>query len=307
LEKSSDVVIYGEGLSCSIKRAHTLQMGNKVSTAVEKLVHSSIYQPPYVNYTRRVCRFVRTRDGDSIAMRLYSPDADVVNRFVGGEIAASEYDLFIFSHGNGSDIGATHRFCEHLSSALLVDVLVYDYPQYGHSSSTSASESNLLASMEAVFETCQEQGWTQTRTFLLGHSLGSVPTLHIAAQPNCRVSGVVLLAPLASGSRVVLQNSSYVPEWLIRRLDCVLFDNMSRIAKVCCPIAIVHGTDDTTVPVVHTELLKQKIHDSSQFPCLFLATGHNELVDVCSRDLMKITEYIRKFREKCLLVTSHYV
>jgi hypothetical protein len=235
-------------------------------------------------------------------MRLYSPDPDVAARFCSGECAASEYDLLLFSHGNGSDIGATHRFCEHMSSALRMDVLVYDYPQYGHSSSTSASQANVFASIDAVFEACLEHGWTQSRIFLMGHSLGSVPTVYRASQPGCRVSGVVLLAPIASGARVVLQGARYVPRWTLKYVDWVLFDNVDRICDVACPIAIVHGKTDDTVPVAHTELLKQRISVASQYPTLFLDAGHNELVDVCSRDLLKITEYIRKFREGCLLV-----
>jgi pimeloyl-ACP methyl ester carboxylesterase len=279
-------------------------MGNQFSGTVERLTHASIYQPPPVGYTRRACQFVQTRDGDSIAMRLYSPDADVERRFVRGEVAASRNELMIFSHGNASDIGGVQAFCEHLSSALDMDVLVYDYPQYGHSSATSASESKLLASIDAVFDVCQQHGWTQTQTFLLGHSLGSVPTLHVAAKPTCRVSGVVLLAPLASGSRVLLQDSQYVPQWLVRHTDFVLFNNLRRIENARCPIAIVHGTHDTVVPVAHTELLKQRVAESCKFPALFLATGHNELVDVESRDLMKLTEYIKRFRDRCFLVTS---
>lgn len=279
-------------------------MGNQLTCGVERLVHSSIYKPPPVNYMRRSCLFARTYDGDSIAMRLYSQDTEVVERFCNGDPAGSEYDLLIYSHGNGSDIGTAHRFCEHLSSALGMDVLVYDYPEYGHSSPTHASQRKLLASIDAVFEECLRHGWTQSRIFLMGHSLGSVPTVYRAAQPNCRVSGVVLLAPLASGPRVLLQESRYMPRWALACMDPLLFDNVDIIRKVRCPIAIVHGTGDATVSVSHTELLKQKIDEGSQYPSLFLPVGHNELVDVCSRDLLKITQYIRRFREGCLLSSA---
>jgi len=275
-----------------------------VRCGVERLVQASVYRPPAVNYLRNACLFAQTRDGDSVAMRLYSPDTRVVTRFSYGEGARSENDVFIFSHGNGSDIGATHRFCEHLSSALHVDVLVYDYPQYGHSSGTQASQAKMFASIDAVFVACLQNGWTQSRIFLLGHSLGSVPTVYRAAQAQCRVSGVVLLAPLASGARVLLQERQNVPQWVLRRLDWVLFDNMAEIGKVACPIAIVHGKDDTTVTVEHSHLLKKHIAPESQYPTLLLETGHNEVVDVCSRDLLKITEYIRKFRDGCQLARA---
>ena len=282
-------------------------MGNRASTLVEEMVHGTIYIPPPVNYTRRSCAFATTKDGDSIAMRLYSDHADAEARFCAAEKPVSTRDLLILSHGNGSDIGATHRFCEHLCTALDMDVVVYDYPQYGHSSKTKASEKKLCSSLEAVFESCLQLGWTQTRIFLMGHSLGSVPTVHLASQPACRVSGIVLLAPLASGSRVFLQDSKYVPAWVAGSMDFLLFNNLGMIADVSCPIAIVHGTGDRIVSVAHSEALKLKIRESSAYTTLFVAAGHNDLVDVHSRDLMRITEYIKQFKRKCLLSVSHIV
>jgi alpha-beta hydrolase superfamily lysophospholipase len=283
------------------------QMGNRASTLVEEMAHKTIYTPPPVNYTRRSCSFATTKDGDSIAMRLYSDTADAEARFCAAENTVSTRDLLIFSHGNGSDIGAMHRFCEHLCSALEMDVLVYDYPGYGHSSATKACEKKICASLDAVFEACLQLGWTQTRIFLMGHSLGSVPTLHLASQPECHVSGVVLLAPLASGSRVLLQDSKYVPTWIAGSMDFVLFNNMRMISDVSCPIAIVHGTGDHIVSVAHTEALKQKIREASAYPSLFVVGGHNDVVDVHSRDLMRITEYIKRFRQKCLLSVTQWI
>jgi fermentation-respiration switch protein FrsA (DUF1100 family) len=281
-----------------IKRTDVCGMGNHASVLVEQMAHASIYRPPAVDYARETCLFATTRHGDSIAMRMYSTDPEVARRFVSAEATASPNDLLIFSHGNGSDIGSMHEFCEHLCAALEMDVLVYDYPQYGQSSTTKASESKILASIDAVYESCLQQGWTQERVFLMGHSLGSVPTVHLACAS--RVRGIVLLAPVASGSRVMLQDTTLVPRWVVGRLDFLLFDNVDRIADVACPIAIVHGTLDTTVKVAHTEALKLRIGEASRYTTLFVPLGHNDLVEAKGRDLLKITQYIRRFRDRCL-------
>ena len=151
-----------------------------------------------------------------------------------------------------------------------------------------------------MFTACADHGYKAARTCVLGHSLGSVPTVYLASQAGYDVAGGVLLAPLASGSRVFLQKSRYMPKWMLGQLDCLLFDNTQRIAQVRCPVAIVHGTLDSVVAVEHTEYLKARIRDTSRYPTLFLATGHNELVDVSSSDIMRITEYIRKFCAKCM-------
>lgn len=274
-------------------------MGNQISGVVERVAHDTIYKPPTVNYLRSMCKFVQTKHGDYIAMRLYSPDPDVERRFKACELVASPYDLLLFSHGNGTDIGFMHRWCDHLRTALQIDVLVYDYPEYGHSSGGKASESSMQATIEAVFDSCMEEAWDPQRTFLMGHSLGSVPTVYLASLAKYDVLGVILLAPLASGSRVFLQNSRYVPDWMLSQLDKVLFDNKDRVTELRCRVAIVHGTLDVVVPVAHTECLKTAIPERCRYPTLFLKTGHNELVDAGSRDLIVITEYIRKFRKTC--------
>ncbi len=276
-------------------------MGNRVSLLAEQLAHGSIYRPPPVDYVRETCAFATTVAGDAIAMRLYSRDKEVERLFREAKATASPYALLIFSHGNGSDIGGAHAFCEHMCAALGMDVLVYDYPQYGHSSASKASEDKLLESIDAVFAQCLRLGWARERVFLMGHSLGSVPTVHLAAQAESGVCGVVLLAPLASGPRMLLQGrTAYVPRWVLGQLDFLLFDNIARIADVACPIAIVHGTQDTTVAVEHTEALKLHIADSRRYTTLFVPVEHNELVEVSGRQTLKVTMYIRRFRDKCL-------
>jgi pimeloyl-ACP methyl ester carboxylesterase len=215
--------------------------------------------------------------------------------------------VVLYSHGNATDLGECKDICEMLANMLNAHVVVYDYPNYGNSSKASMSESTLNASIEALYSRLQEMQIPPSKIILMGQSLGSVPTLYRAAQDNCRVSGVVLLAPLASGPRVFLQDTPYVPRWVLKYLDFLLFDNVDRIKRVRCPIAIVHGTNDNTVTAAHTELLKKHIDASCAYPSLFLPTGHNELVSVCSRDLMKITQYVRRFCDGCLLSVARDV
>jgi fermentation-respiration switch protein FrsA (DUF1100 family) len=90
-------------------------------------------------------------------------------------------------------------------------------------------------------------------------------------------------------------------------MDFVLFNNLAAIGNVLCPIAIVHGTGDRVVSVANTEALKRNIRDSSAYTTLFVTCGHNDLVDVHSRDMMRITEYIKRFKQRCLLSASHMV
>jgi hypothetical protein len=69
-----------------------------------------------------------------------------------------------------------------MSGMLDAHVIAYDYPNYGASSKTSMCESALNSSIEAVYARCMEIGIPQDKLILMGQSLGSVPTLHLASR-----------------------------------------------------------------------------------------------------------------------------
>ncbi|KAJ0775054.1 putative serine aminopeptidase, S33, alpha/Beta hydrolase [Helianthus annuus] len=88
------------------------------------------------------------------------------------------------------------------SKLVIVNLWAYDYSGYG-ASTGKPSESNTYADIEAVYECLQtEYGVSQEDLILYGQSVGSGPTLHLAAKLP-RLRGVVLHSGILSGLRVV--------------------------------------------------------------------------------------------------------
>ena len=78
----------------------------------------------------------------------------------------------------------------------------YDYSGYG-ASTGKPSESNTYADIEVVYQCLQsEYGISQEDLILYGQSVGSGPTLHLAAKLP-RLRGVVLHSGILSGLRVL--------------------------------------------------------------------------------------------------------
>ncbi|CAL5191665.1 unnamed protein product [Lathyrus oleraceus] len=148
----------------------------------------------------------------------------------------------LYSHGNAADLGQMYELFIELSIHLRVNLMGYDYSGYGQSSG-KPSEQNTYSDIEAVYKCLEESyGAKQEDVILYGQSVGSGPTLEIAARlPQLRA--VVLHSPILSGLRVMYPvKRSY---WFD------IFKNIDKIPLVNCPVLIVHGTSDEVVDCSH--------------------------------------------------------
>ncbi|KAL7160641.1 hypothetical protein ABFS83_01G110000 [Erythranthe nasuta] len=148
----------------------------------------------------------------------------------------------LYSHGNAADLGQLYDLFLQLKQNLRVNLIGYDYSGYG-ASTGKASEYDTYADIEAVYECLQtEYGVSQEDLILYGQSVGSGPTLHLAAQLP-RLRGVVLHSAILSGLRVLCHVKF--------TLCCDIYKNVNKIRKVKSPVLVIHGTEDDVVNWLH--------------------------------------------------------
>ncbi|EZG57847.1 alpha/beta hydrolase family protein [Gregarina niphandrodes] len=166
--------------------------------------------------------------------------------------------LLIFSHGNSIDIGYHLMSLVQLATRLHVNVLAYDYPEYGLSRG-KLTEKNILKAFRVAYDFARQRlKVPRTMIFLYGQSVGSVPTCYGAGNPdqfNC--CGVILHAPLASALRIVAPSTKKS----ISTSD--VLDNNKRIGNCPWPILIIHGCHDDGVPPWHGCQLDRTARDIS--------------------------------------------
>ncbi|CAL5371742.1 unnamed protein product [Camellia sinensis] len=185
----------------------------------------------------------------------------------------------LYSHGNAADLGQMYDLFIELSIHLKVNLMGYDYSGYGQSSG-KPSEHNTYADIEAVYKCLEESyGAKQENIILYGQSVGSGPTLDLAARlPHLRA--VVLHSPILSGLRVMYP--------VKRTYWFDIYKNIDKIPYVNCPVLIIHGTADEVVDCSHGkqlwELCKEK------YEPLWLKGGNH-----C--DLELYPEYIRHLKK----------
>jgi fermentation-respiration switch protein FrsA (DUF1100 family) len=154
------------------------------------------------------------------------------------------------------------------------------------------SESVLNSSIEAVYSRCCEIEVPHTQIILMGQSLGSVPTLFLASRVYAQYSAIVLISPLASAFRAVLEDK-YFPSFLTPKLDALLFDNLKSIQNIHAPVAIVHGFIDDVIDISSAELLHSKIPHRFQYSPLYISAGHNDIYD--DDNLVTVATYLKRF------------
>uniref|UniRef100_A0A5B7BQE4 Putative alpha/beta hydrolase domain-containing protein 17B isoform X1 n=1 Tax=Davidia involucrata TaxID=16924 RepID=A0A5B7BQE4_DAVIN len=173
----------------------------------------------------------------------------------------------LYSHGNAADLGQLYDLFVQLKANLRVNLMGYDYSGYG-ASTGKPSEFDTYADIEAVYECLEtEYGVSQEDLILYGQSVGSGPTLHLAAQLP-RLRGVVLHSAILSGLRVVCH---------VKFTLCFdIYKNVNKIRKVKCPVLVIHGTEDDVVNWLHGNGLWKMAKDPYE-PLWIKGGGHCNL------------------------------
>ncbi|URE41544.1 Autophagy protein 16 (ATG16) [Musa troglodytarum] len=122
----------------------------------------------------------------------------------------------------------------------------YDYSGYGQSSG-KPTEQNTYADIETAYKCLIENyGAKEEEIILYGQSVGSGPTVDLAARlPHLRA--IMLHSPILSGLRVMYP--------VKRTYWFDIYKNIDKISLVNCPVLVIHGTSDEVVDFSHGKKL----------------------------------------------------
>jgi fermentation-respiration switch protein FrsA (DUF1100 family) len=211
-----------------------------------------IFLPPAPSYGRSLDLLTVVTDNGHNLAALSLPNAD------------ANYTL-IYSHGNAEDLGQIRPVLEILRQAG-TSVVGYDYSGYGLSGGRP-SERQAYQDIRAVYRyTVDELGVPPEQIVIHGRSVGGGPSLHLAMQEP--IAGLILESTFTSAFRVVLP----FPVFPFDK-----FPNRDRIPQIDCPVLILHGEADRTIPLWHGQTLYELAPEPKQAVWIPEAT-HNDLV-----------------------------
>jgi hypothetical protein len=186
----------------------------------------------------------------------------------------ARYTLVYF-HGNAEDLGQVDLSLRELRDRLGVSVLGWDYRGYGLSGGKPGEPATLRDAHTVLAYVTGTFGVPPERIILYGSSLGGGPAVEAAASRHC--AGLILRSAFTSAFRVMTR---------VRLLPFDKFDNLSRLPRITCPVLIIHGTADETVPFSHAQKLYAAA-PGSKHRLWVEGAGHNDLIETAGEDYWK--------------------
>ena len=178
---------------------------------------------------------------------------------------------WLWFHGNGGNISHHVEELALVHHRLGVNLFILDYRGYGNSEGTP-TERGIYRDARAALGYLQGRPDVATEGVVyFGHSLGAAVAVELAAAYPPR--GLILASPFASMSDMAHLRFPFLPvNWLVRDR----YDSLARIPNVRCPLLVLHGDRDNTVPLSQAEKLFNRATPPKHFR-LLPGAGHDDI------------------------------
>ncbi len=184
----------------------------------------------------------------------------------------------LVSHGNAGNL--TNR--EGLVRLVLqagASVLVFDYQGFGksegHPSLAGICEDTAAAYQYLV----QDKRVSPANVIIMGESIGTGAACVVGLSHPC--AGIVLQSAYTSLPSLVREKLPLMclyPDWLF---PPTRLDTLAALKRTHPPLLLVHGAQDTLIPIKHSQLIYEQALAPKSFTSLPDA-GHNDIYDVDS-------------------------
>ncbi|HKG12825.1 MAG TPA: alpha/beta hydrolase [Pyrinomonadaceae bacterium] len=182
----------------------------------------------------------------------------------------------IYFHGNGGNLS----YCDWVGAGLAArgfDVLVFDYRGYGRSEGEPVGERELYADADAAYDFATKgRGVAPGKLVLYGQSLGTAAAIDLASRREC--GALVAESGLSSAADMAGAIMPWLPRFA-RGLTKNKLDSASKMARVSCPVLVVHGSRDELIPAEQGRRLFDAAREPKQLR-IVEGAGHNDLSGV---------------------------
>lgn len=173
----------------------------------------------------------------------------------------------LFCHGNGGNI--SHRLESlRIFHALGYSTLIFDYRGYGESEGAPDEAGTYLDARAAWRHLTDNLGFAPQEIVLFGRSLGAAVAADLAAEVT--PAGLIVESAFTSAPDFAGELFPLLPARLLCKYR---YDTLRSLAKIACPLLVVHSPDDEIIPFAHGKKLYAAAHAPKQF--LEIRGDHN--------------------------------
>ena len=177
--------------------------------------------------------------------------------------------VLLYCHGNGGNLSHRGAMLTEFQKRLGCGVLVFDYPGYGKSTGWPV-EAGCHAATDAAFGWLTAKGFRPEEVVLFGESLGGGVASELATKHAVR--GLVMCCTYSSVPDAAAHRYPWLPCHLVMSAK---FESVKKLPNVTCPVVVIHGTDDRTIPYRQGEVLFAVANEPKEFVSLG-GCGHCE-------------------------------
>lgn len=201
--------------------------------------------------------------------------------------AAAAKGTLLYLHGNGGNIGHRVEIIKTFHD-LGLNVLIFDYRGYGRSTGSPTEQGTYRDAM-AAWRYLNETRHIPARDILYyGESLGGPIAAWLAERHSPRA--LVLYAAFTSIPEMAQKLYPFLPAQLLARYR---YDTRAALARVHCPVFIMHSAEDEIVPFEHGRALLAVAPEPRQL--VVLQGGHNDALFISRETYVPALE---KFLQK---------
>ncbi len=223
--------------------------------------------------------FVAVGNNVSISCRFYS--------------GPREWPWILYFHGNG-EVVSDYDEISSFYHQRKINLVVADYRGYGASTGTP-SLTDLVKDAHIIFkEVGEELSRRNLRKdlWVMGRSLGSIAALELASQYQEQMKGLVIESGFPSVVRIMFRLGVPAPIMEREKIDR---ECLERIKKISLPTLIIHGDQDSLVPVENAKTIYQHLGSLQKELLIIPSATHNDIMLVGFKDYFNA---LHRFVEK---------
>jgi alpha-beta hydrolase superfamily lysophospholipase len=193
-------------------------------------------------------------------------------------VAGTHKDSLLYFHGNGEVVSDYDEIAPFYTS-MGINLIVADYRGYGMSTGEPTIGSlvrDCHVIHEAVREELSEKGFTD-RLFLMGRSLGSISVIELASEKPDAARGVIIESGFASVVSIIDHLNLPMPSHGPDR-EHILSACLDMVRRISMPCLVIHGEDDTLVPVQEAYTLHEHVGSKDKKLLVIPHADHNSVM-----------------------------
>jgi alpha-beta hydrolase superfamily lysophospholipase len=222
---------------------------------------------------------VGVTDGVSISCRFY--------------MGQHEWPWVLFFHGNG-EVVSDYDEISPFYHQRKVNLVVADYRGYGASTGTPTL-TDLVQDAHVLFKKVKgelSRKSLQKALWVMGRSLGSLSALELAYHYQKEMQGLIIESGFPSVVRILSHLGITSPVTGLEKIDQ---ESLERIKKILLPTLIIHGEQDSLVPLQNAQEIYQHLGTKEKKLLIIPSATHNDIMLVGLKDYFKA---IQQFVER---------